>query len=61
MAGEVGARGILVRTGYGRSEEARPTAQGQAATVADNLIAAVAWILDEARRTKDQAPKDPVR
>ncbi|MEO6212785.1 MAG: HAD family hydrolase [Vicinamibacterales bacterium] len=38
----VGARGVLVRTGYGREAEqsSRP-----AAHVADNLIAAVAWIL----------------
>lgn len=43
-AGEAtGARGVLVRTGYGREEEiARPTG---GAEVVDNLIAAVSWIL----------------
>ena len=43
-AGEaVGARGILVRTGYGRDEEnARPS---RGAEVADNLVQAVTWIL----------------
>lgn len=43
-AGEaVGARGILVRTGYGRdAESARPP---RGAEVVDNLIQAVTWIL----------------
>jgi D-glycero-D-manno-heptose 1,7-bisphosphate phosphatase len=41
----VGARGILVRTGYGRTEEASPTAGVRPAAVVDNLIAAVSWIL----------------
>ena len=40
-----GARGILVRTGYGRSSEASPVAGVQPAAVADNVIAAAAWIL----------------
>ena len=46
-AGEaVGARGILVRTGYGRGAEAeRPAGT---AIVVDNLIAAVSWILRQA-------------
>jgi D-glycero-D-manno-heptose 1,7-bisphosphate phosphatase len=45
QAGEAaGARGLLVRTGYGRSAEgSRP--EGVRAAVADNLIAAVASIL----------------
>jgi D-glycero-D-manno-heptose 1,7-bisphosphate phosphatase len=38
----VGGRGILVRTGYGRTAE-RDTRPG--AKIADNLIEAVAWIL----------------
>lgn len=40
-----GAKGILVRTGYGRSSELvrRPTANP--AIVADDLVAAAAWIL----------------
>jgi D-glycero-D-manno-heptose 1,7-bisphosphate phosphatase len=44
VASAVGARGILVRTGYGREAErhSRPDA-----VVVDNLIAAVAWIVRE--------------
>jgi D,D-heptose 1,7-bisphosphate phosphatase len=43
-AGEAaGARGVLVRTGYGRDEESARPSRG--AEVADNLIQAVAWIL----------------
>lgn len=41
----VGARGILVRTGYGRSSEASLPRDVTPAAVEDNLIAAVAWIL----------------
>ena len=40
-----GGRGILVRTGYGRSTEASLPKDVKPATVEDNLIAAVAWIL----------------
>ncbi len=46
-AGEaVGLRGVLVRTGYGRTEEASPGAVAPAAIV-DNLVDAVSWILRE--------------
>ena len=38
----VGARGVLVRTGYGRRDEAASTS---ASAVTDNLIGAVSWIL----------------
>jgi D-glycero-D-manno-heptose 1,7-bisphosphate phosphatase len=41
----VGARGILVRTGYGRIDEASPKAAVRPAAVVDNLIGAVSWIL----------------
>ena len=44
-----GARGILVRTGYGRTEEARPRKDLRPAAVTDNLIEAVSWILAHAR------------
>jgi len=45
LARAVGARGILVRTGYGVTEEARPP-QGLAAdAVVDNLVGAASWIL----------------
>ena len=43
-AGEaVSARGILVRTGYGRDAESAQSPRG--AVVVDNLIQAVSWIL----------------
>jgi len=42
VAEAVGGRGVLVRTGYGVQAERQGHA---AATVVDNLIAAVAWIL----------------
>ncbi len=41
-----GTRGVLVRTGYGRTEEASPTAVRPAA-ITDNLVDAVSWILRE--------------
>jgi D-glycero-D-manno-heptose 1,7-bisphosphate phosphatase len=41
----VGARGILVRTGYGRTEEAAETSGASAAAIVDNLIEAASWIL----------------
>lgn len=40
-----GARGILVRTGYGRSSEASPLPDVHAALITDNVMAAVSWIL----------------
>jgi D-glycero-D-manno-heptose 1,7-bisphosphate phosphatase len=43
-----GARGILVRTGYGRSSEAMAKRPVEPATIADDLIAATAWILRNA-------------
>jgi D-glycero-D-manno-heptose 1,7-bisphosphate phosphatase len=41
----VGARGILVRTGYGLTEEASPRAALQPAAITDNVMEAVSWIL----------------
>jgi D-glycero-D-manno-heptose 1,7-bisphosphate phosphatase len=41
----VGAPGVLVRTGYGRSQESAPKDGVGAAAVADNLMDAVSWIL----------------
>ena len=43
------AGGLLVRTGYGSSAEARPAAGVTAAFVADDLIDAVSWILRQGR------------
>jgi D-glycero-D-manno-heptose 1,7-bisphosphate phosphatase len=45
LARTVGARGVLVRTGYGMTEETRPPDNLSADEIADNLVAAVAWIL----------------
>ena len=42
-----GARGVLVRTGYGRMAEASPRAGLSADATVDNLVAAVAWILGQ--------------
>ncbi len=44
----VGARGVLVRTGIGLSEEATPQAGTVPAAVVDNLMDAAAWILQQA-------------
>jgi len=43
------AGGILVRTGYGRSAEARPMAGVTAAFVADDIMDAASWILRQGR------------
>ena len=45
LARAVGARSVLVRTGYGRGEEARPAPDVTADAVADNLMGATSWIL----------------
>jgi D-glycero-D-manno-heptose 1,7-bisphosphate phosphatase len=41
----VGARTLLVRTGYGRTEEASPKPHLRPSAVADNVIEAVSWIV----------------
>jgi D-glycero-D-manno-heptose 1,7-bisphosphate phosphatase len=45
LARATGGRGILVRTGYGLTEEHRPPAGLAADAVVNNLIEAVSWIL----------------
>jgi D-glycero-D-manno-heptose 1,7-bisphosphate phosphatase len=45
LAREVGAAGVLVRTGYGLTEEQRPLNGLVADAVVDNLAAAASWIL----------------
>ena len=47
LAQKVGARGVLVRTGYGEAEAEQPRNGVVAACVAQNLMAAVAWILQQ--------------
>jgi D-glycero-D-manno-heptose 1,7-bisphosphate phosphatase len=43
----VGARGVLVRTGLGRRDEAKPEPGTQASAIVDDLAAASAWILEQ--------------
>jgi D-glycero-D-manno-heptose 1,7-bisphosphate phosphatase len=45
LARACGARGVLVRTGAGAIEEARPKPGLHADAVVDNLVAAASWIL----------------
>jgi D-glycero-D-manno-heptose 1,7-bisphosphate phosphatase len=45
LARAVGAKGILVRTGYGDVQERRPPPGVTADAVVDNLVAASSWIL----------------
>ncbi len=45
LARTVGAKGVLVRTGYGDSEERKPPKDLEADMIVDNLIAASSWIL----------------
>jgi D-glycero-D-manno-heptose 1,7-bisphosphate phosphatase len=45
LARAVGARGILVRTGTGATEEAQPQPGISADAIVDNLAAAASWIL----------------
>ena len=48
VAGGVGAKGILVRTGYGRSSELMPRSGVQPVAILDDLISAAGWILRHA-------------
>jgi D-glycero-D-manno-heptose 1,7-bisphosphate phosphatase len=41
----VGARGVLVRTGYGKTEEASPKSHVTPSAIVDNVMEAVSWIL----------------
>ena len=45
LAARAGTRGILVRTGYGATEEAHPVEGVTAAAVVDHVHAAATWIL----------------
>ena len=55
LARAVGARGVLVRTGYGLTEEAQADPDVVADAVADNLIDATSWILRSLRATPRSA------
>jgi D-glycero-D-manno-heptose 1,7-bisphosphate phosphatase len=45
LARAIGARALMVRTGYGEAEESQPPPDLAADAIADNLIEAVGWIL----------------
>jgi histidinol-phosphate phosphatase family protein len=45
LARRIGGRGVLVRTGYGYAEEARPPEGLRADAVVDNFIEAAGWML----------------
>ena len=49
LANAVGARGILVRTGSGSSQEHLPREGAQPAAILDHLMAAATWILLDSR------------
>jgi D-glycero-D-manno-heptose 1,7-bisphosphate phosphatase len=49
LANRVGARGILVRTGYGATQEGSPVEGVTAAAVVDHVHAAATWILAQGR------------
>ncbi len=57
LAHNVGASGVLVRTGYGASEERQAPDGARAEFVADNLIEAVSWILRTAKGERGTAPR----
>ena len=44
MARAVGAKGVLVRTGYGVSQEASPPAHAAADAIVPHLLEAVGWV-----------------
>jgi D-glycero-D-manno-heptose 1,7-bisphosphate phosphatase len=46
----VGVRTVLVRTGYGRTEELHPQNGLTPDTVTDNIVTAVVWILQQDKR-----------
>jgi D-glycero-D-manno-heptose 1,7-bisphosphate phosphatase len=51
LARTVGARGVLVRTGYGLTEELKPQSGLTADQIVNNLVEAAGWILRHAARS----------
>jgi D-glycero-D-manno-heptose 1,7-bisphosphate phosphatase len=51
LARTVGARGVLVRTGYGLTEELKPQPGLTADQIVNNLVEAAGWILRHAARS----------
>jgi D-glycero-D-manno-heptose 1,7-bisphosphate phosphatase len=56
MGRAVGSRTVLVRTGYGRTEEAHPPDGVAADVVVDNIMQAVVWILEQGGRRRQGPP-----
>jgi D-glycero-D-manno-heptose 1,7-bisphosphate phosphatase len=54
LARAVGARAVLVRTGYGSAAEQQRLPDVTADAIADNLIGAANWILGQAPMRQDQ-------
>jgi D-glycero-D-manno-heptose 1,7-bisphosphate phosphatase len=54
-----GARGILVRTGYGATEETRPLANLAADVIVNNLAEAASWVLLRTKEPKSQGTTEP--
>ncbi len=52
LAKNVGARGVLVKTGYGALEAEQPTAGWRPDAIVDNLAAAAGWILRDVGRPR---------
>jgi phosphoglycolate phosphatase-like HAD superfamily hydrolase len=50
LARAVGARGVLVRTGYGAGEEMNAPKGIVADAIVDNLAAAASWLLNNLNR-----------
>jgi D-glycero-D-manno-heptose 1,7-bisphosphate phosphatase len=55
LARAVGAKGVLVRTGYGATEETRPPDGLTADAIADNLIGAASWVLNDEKVQRQKA------
>ena len=56
-----GARSILVRTGLGAVEEARPQPNLTADAIVDNLAAASSWILLNTQSSQQSNPQSAIR
>ena len=54
LARTIGAAGVLVRTGYGLTEEEKPVDGLRADAVVDNLAAAASWILLNRKNLKSE-------
>jgi D-glycero-D-manno-heptose 1,7-bisphosphate phosphatase len=60
LARAVGARGLLVRTGYGRTEESKQPEGVEADAVVNNLIEAASWILLQSLQSAIRNPQSAI-